>query len=57
MILLRCLICKSEVDIISNLRSINKKIKCRSCGFTNSNVEKFPEIIVLKKRNFNGKNS
>ena len=47
---LRCIVCKGEVDIINNDRSINKKIKCHKCGFTNSPPAKEPEIIVIKKR-------
>ena len=47
---LKCAICNGEVDIIYTDRSINKKIKCRKCGFTNSSATKEPEIIIIRKR-------
>lgn len=53
--LLKCKICNGEVDVIGNENSINKKIKCQKCGFTNNNesVQKGPEVFVIRKRNFN----
>ena len=48
--LLICKICSGECEIIGNERSIVKKIKCNSCGFTNNSEKKMPEIVVLKKR-------
>lgn len=53
--LLRCIICEGEIVIIDpNDRSINRKIKCKKCGFTNVNEQprqkKEPEIIIIKKR-------
>jgi DNA-directed RNA polymerase subunit RPC12/RpoP len=50
--ILKCVICGGEVDIINDDRSINKKIKCRKCGFTNFSAKenKEPEIFVIKKR-------
>lgn len=50
---LKCAICDGEVDIIYSDKSINKKIKCRKCGFTNSTdikERKEPEIIIIRKR-------
>lgn len=49
--LLRCKVCKSEVEIVGNKNSICKKIQCTKCNFTNLDVveEKKP-IVILKKR-------
>ena len=47
---LKCKICLGEVDIIGNERAINKKIKCRKCGFTNQVEPKGPEVFVIRKR-------
>lgn len=51
--LLKCKLCSGEVDIIGNERSINKKIKCKKCGFTNESECKFPEVVVIRKRRLN----
>ena len=50
--LLKCKFCRGEVDIIGSERSVNKKIKCQQCGFTNANEteQKSPEIIIVRKR-------
>jgi hypothetical protein len=50
--LLKCKICMGEVDLVGNDRSVNRKVKCRKCGFTNEAVEsnKGPEIVVIRKR-------
>ncbi len=48
--LLKCKICLGEVDIVGNDRSINKKIKCRKCGFSNEMENKGPEIVVIRRR-------
>ncbi len=51
---LRCLLCRGEVDIIGGGFSVNKKVKCRQCNFSNFNDEvKSPEIVFLKKRDKN----
>ncbi len=49
--LLRCIICRGEVDIIDDSTTV-KKIKCKSCGFSNGEVSanKAPEILVIRKR-------
>lgn len=51
--LLKCKMCNGEVDIVGGEFSVNKKIKCRKCKF--SNVNDFnnisPEIVIIKKRN------
>ena len=49
--LLRCKLCRGEVDIIGNEKAIQKKIKCRKCGFTNDDQKSVTEIIVIKQRN------
>ena len=48
--LLKCKLCSGEVEIIAGERSINKKIKCTNCGFTNETVTHSPEIVVIRKR-------
>lgn len=48
--LLKCKLCLGEVDIIGNERAMNKKVKCRKCGFTNENENKGPEVLVIRKR-------
>ena len=49
--LLRCKICMGEMDIIGNNRDVNKKVKCRECGFTNVDaVQKEPEVVVIRRR-------
>lgn len=51
--LLQCALCKGEVDIINSDKSINKKIKCKECGFTNIEpISKSPEVLVIRKRNY-----
>jgi len=50
--LLKCKFCAGEIDIIGNEKAISKKIKCRKCGFTNMDEQKFPEILVIRKRKF-----
>ena len=51
MILLKCKLCAGEVEIVGNDRSVNKKIKCLKCGFTNlDTMSKGPEIIVMRRR-------
>ena len=47
--LLKCKVCKGEIDIVGNERVINKKVKCRQCGF--SNEDKAPEVFVIRKKN------
>jgi len=49
--LLRCKLCSGEIDIINNNRAINKKVKCRKCGFSNlkeKEAEKPTEVVVIK---------
>lgn len=50
--LLKCRTCRGEIDIIGNERAINKKVKCRQCGFNNeTEVEKkAPEVLIIRKR-------
>ena len=52
--LLKCKLCRGEVDIIGNEKAVQKKIRCRKCGFTNDDDQKsVTEVIVIKKRNKN----
>lgn len=49
--LLRCKLCHGEMDIINKDKSINKKVKCRKCKFSNyDESEKFPEVVIIKKK-------
>jgi len=50
--ILRCIICNGEVDILDSNETINKKIKCRKCGFTNGQIykQKEPEIVVIRRK-------
>lgn len=53
--LLRCKLCSGEMDIVSGERSIYKKVKCRSCGYSNEQEpRKGPEVVIIRKRNPNG---
>jgi hypothetical protein len=55
--ILKCIICKGEVELVSEDRSTNKKVRCSKCGFTNctttTNVKE-PEILVIRRRKFIG---
>lgn len=48
--LLKCKLCSGEVEIIGNLRLINKKVKCTKCGFTNEEKQNYPEVVVIRKK-------
>lgn len=48
--LLKCLLCKGEIDVIGNERATNKKVKCQSCGFSNQEEKPQPEVMILRKR-------
>ncbi len=54
--LLRCLLCRGEMDIVGGEQSVNKKVKCRQCGYSNETDQnrKVPEVVVIRKRNNNG---
>ena len=47
---LTCLICEAEVTVEGD--SLNKKVECLSCGFSNANKKQKaePEIYVIRKR-------
>ena len=47
---LKCIICGGEVDIVESVHSINKKIKCKKCGFTNTNKRKEPEVLIIRRK-------
>jgi DNA-directed RNA polymerase subunit RPC12/RpoP len=48
--LLKCIVCAGEVDLVGEEHSINRKVKCRKCGFTNEVENKGPEVVVIRKR-------
>jgi len=48
--LLKCKICMGEVDLVNNDRAVNRKVKCRKCGFTNENERSGPEVVIIRKR-------
>lgn len=50
--LLRCRVCDGEMDIVGAESAINKKVKCRKCGFNNinSSANKMPEVVIINKR-------
>jgi len=51
--LLRCKLCAGEMDIVSGERAVQKKVKCRKCGYSNENEQdrtKGPEVVVIRKR-------
>jgi hypothetical protein len=50
--LLHCLFCRGEIDIIGGERAINKKIRCRECGYSNleTHDKKMPEVVIIRKR-------
>lgn len=52
MILLKCKLCRGEVDIVDNERAVNKKVRCRKCGFNNVDApeKKEPEVVIIRKR-------
>lgn len=55
--LLKCIICMGEVDFVGPERAINRKVKCKKCGFTNEVQEnKGPEVVVIRKRPQNDTN-
>jgi hypothetical protein len=41
-----------ELDILNSDSSINKKVKCKNCGFTNlhSSEKKEPEVVIIRRR-------
>ena len=39
-----------EIEIIDNGHCIERKVKCRKCGFTNETENKGPEVLIIKKR-------
>jgi hypothetical protein len=50
--LLQCKLCRGEIDIIGGEHAVNKKVRCRSCGYSNVDApdKKGPEIVVIRKR-------
>lgn len=55
--LLKCKICMGEADLVGDEHTVNRKVKCRKCGFTNDAPEnKGPEVVVIRKRPLNDTN-
>lgn len=50
--IIRCLICKGELEIVGNFKAIEKKVKCKKCNFTNAAAEKEPEVVVIRRKTF-----
>jgi hypothetical protein len=55
--LLKCLLCREEMEIVGNERSVNKKVRCLGCGYTNvgeivSDSRRGPEVVIMHKRPF-----
>lgn len=50
--LLKCKLCRGEVNIIGNERAVNKKIKCSKCGFSNEKEAETagPEVVIIRRR-------
>jgi hypothetical protein len=50
--LLKCLLCRGEMDVVNHERSINKHVKCRECGFSNETEQnrKGPEVVIIRRR-------
>jgi uncharacterized Zn finger protein len=50
--LLKCKLCSGEMDIVGNERAINRKVKCRQCGYNNESETNYkgPEVVILRKR-------
>ncbi len=47
--ILQCMFCKGELDLIQD-KGIQKKVKCNSCGYTNNETPKEPEVFVIRRR-------
>lgn len=48
--LLKCKLCAGECDIVGGENSINKKIKCSKCGYSNAEEQKGPEVFIIRKK-------
>jgi len=46
--ILKCCLCDGELEIIGDKYEINKKIKCRDCGFSNDTKQKEPEVFIRR---------
>lgn len=47
--ILRCKLCKGEVEIIGSDKTIQKKVKCLKCGFTNETEKKSAEVVIIRR--------
>lgn len=50
--IIRCLMCKGELEIVGNLKGIEKKVKCKKCNFTNFATEREPEVTIIRRKAF-----
>jgi hypothetical protein len=52
MILLKCKLCNGEMDIVGGEHAVNKKVRCRKCGYNNVDFleKKEPEVVIIRKR-------
>ena len=48
--LLKCKLCRGEVDVLNNDRSVNRKVKCHKCNNTTEPEYKGPEVVIIRKR-------
>lgn len=50
---LRCKYCRGEVDLIGPEKTINRKIRCTKCGYTNEQEaveQKGPEVVIIRRK-------
>jgi len=49
--ILECILCSGEIEIVDDFFSVNKKVKCQKCGYTNieDNKQK-PEVTIIRKK-------
>lgn len=50
--ILQCLVCKGEIDIISD-EGVVKKVQCLDCGFTSGSKPEVKEPEVITRRVIN----
>lgn len=56
--LLKCKLCDGECEFVGNDHTVNRKIRCLQCGFSNLNEpeKKGPEVVIIRKRPLNDTN-
>lgn len=54
--LLKCKLCGGECEFVGNEHSVNRKVRCLVCGYTNLDEpdKKGPEVVVIRKRPIGG---